>query len=163
MSPLDGNELRLLLRKLLFEEKREDRFSSWALRIHLHEIMLLLARAKSATSIADADHLRADRIRSYIDSHYYETIGPADLAAKMGTGIRRLNDAFKAQYRMTPMQYLTEVRMSVAKKLLTETDKDVVLICFEIGYESVPTFYRAFKNVVNQSPTQYRSAHHTEE
>ena len=163
LSSLVANELRLLLRKLLFEERQEDQFSEWAMTIHLHEIMLLLARAKSASFITNAGGLRAERIRSFIDSHYYETITSRDLAAKLDMSIRHLNSIFKDQYRLTPMQYLSEVRISVAKKLLIETNKDIVSICFEIGYESLPTFYRAFKNLVNQSPNQYRNQHHSEQ
>lgn len=159
LNSLHSNELRLLLRKLLFEERREDRFSGWAMRIHLYEIMLLLARASSASQITDANGLRAERIRHFIDTHYYETVASGELAAKMNMSIRHLNAMFKDQYQMTPMQYLTEVRIGVAKKLLTETDKDIASICFEIGYESLPTFYRTFKNVVHLSPNQYRQQH----
>jgi AraC-like DNA-binding protein len=159
LNPLHGNELRLLLRRLLFEERREDRFSRWAMRIHLHEIMLLLARAESTSHITDASSLRAERIRHFIDMHYYEAFTSGELAAKMNVSIRHLNATFKEQYRITPMQYLTEVRMSIAKKLLIETDKDIVSICFEIGFESLPTFYRTFKNIIHLSPNQFRQQH----
>ncbi|XEC95458.1 AraC family transcriptional regulator [Paenibacillus tarimensis] len=156
LNSLNGNELRLLLRKLLFRQRQKDELSNWAMQIHLHEILLLLARAKPASQITDANNLRAERTRCYIDQHYYEPITSKDLAAKMNMSIRHTNNIFKEQYHMTPMQYLTEVRISTAKKLLTETDKDIVTICFEIGYESLPTFYRAFKNVVKMSPNKFR-------
>jgi len=156
LSALHGNELRLLLRKLLFEESRQDRFSSWAMRIHLHEVMLLLARAASASQITDAGSLRAERTRHYIDTHYYEVASSRELAARLGMSVRHLDAMFKEQYRMTPMQYLTEVRIGVAKKLLRESDKDIASICFEIGYESLATFYRTFKSVAQMSPNQYR-------
>lgn len=156
LNALHGNELRLLLRKLLFEEHRQDRFSSWAMRIHLHEIMLLLARAASVSQITDANSLRAERVRQYIDTHYYEIMSSRELAARLGMSVRHLDATFKEQYRITPMQYLTEVRIGVAKKLLRESDKDIASICFEIGYESLATFYRTFKNVAQLSPNQYR-------
>lgn len=73
--------------------------------------------------------------------------------------MRYVNDIFKEQYHMTPMQYLTEVRIETAKKLLTESDKDIVTVCFEVGYENLSTFYRVFKNSVNMSPNQYRKQH----
>ena len=159
LNPLTGNELRLLMRKLLFEQRRGDRYSGWAARIHLQEILLMLARAKSGAQPADAGSLLAERVRSFIDSHYYEPITAAELAGKMQLSIRHLNNAFKEQYRITPMQYLTEVRISVAKKLLAETDKDILSVCFEIGYESLSTFYRTFKRYVQMSPNQYRNRH----
>ena len=51
------------------------------------------------------------------------------------------------------------MRISVAKKLLAETDKDILSVCFEIGYESLSTFYRTFKRYVQMSPNQYRNRH----
>ncbi|UUZ80110.1 helix-turn-helix domain-containing protein [Paenibacillus sp. P26] len=81
------------------------------------------------------------------------------MAYKLGVGVRHANNIFKESYGMTPVQYLTESRIRVAKKLLIETDKDIVSICFEVGYESLPTFYRAFKNTVGLSPNKFRQQH----
>lgn len=159
LSTFSANELRLLLRKLLFEQGQKDALSGLAMRIYVQEILLLLARARGTTQAADANSLRAERIRNYIDLHYYESLTAEDLAYKLGVGVRHANNIFKESYGMTPVQYLTESRIRVAKKLLIETDKDIVSICFEVGYESLPTFYRAFKNTVGLSPNKFRQQH----
>jgi AraC-like DNA-binding protein len=156
LNSVSGNELRLLLRKLLFEQKQEDSLSQWSMQIHLLEVLLLLARAKQSSQFTDANGLRAERIRSYIDSHYFEPLMPAELALKLGISSRHAAHIFKEQYQLTLLQYLTEVRMGIAKKLLAESDKDIVSISFEVGYESLPTFYRTFKNYVKLSPNKYR-------
>ena len=75
----------------------------------------------------------------------------------LGMSIRHINNIFKAQYDITPIQYLTEVRMELSKKMLLETDNDIVSICFEVGFESLSTFYRSFKNYTNTSPNQFRA------
>jgi AraC-like DNA-binding protein len=156
LNLFSGSELRLLLRKLLFVQKQKDPLSGWALNIHLLEILLLLAKAKQTLPVTDANGLRAERIRNYIDVHYFESLTSEDLADKLGISIRHLNHIFKELYQITPMQYLTEVRIGIAKMLLTQSDKDIVTICFEVGYESLPTFYRTFKNTVSMSPNKYR-------
>ncbi|MCU6708674.1 AraC family transcriptional regulator [Paenibacillus sp. J5C_2022] len=156
LNVMAAGELRLLLRKALFEQKRMDAFSEWALRIHLQAMLLLLARAEQSALVTDADGLRAERIRDYIDSHYYEPLTLRDLAYKLGVSTRHTTTIFKKQYHQTPMHYLTEVRIGVAKKLLAETEGEIASICFEIGYESVPAFYRAFKNSAGMSPHKYR-------
>lgn len=158
LHAMHANELRLLLRKLLFEARGADAFSKWAMRIHLHEILLLLARAASVPRITDAGGLRAERVRQFIDTHYYENVTSAELAARLGMSSRYLNAIFKERYQMTPLQYLTEVRIGVAKRLLRETDKDIASICFEVGYESLATFYRIFKQSAQISPNQYRQS-----
>ncbi|WP_243767535.1 AraC family transcriptional regulator [Paenibacillus agricola] len=159
LNSVSGNELRLLLRKLLFEQKQEDALSQWSMQIHLLEVLLLLARAQQSSQITDANGLRADWIRSYIDSHYFEPLMSGELAQKLGISSRHAAQIFKDQYQLTLLQYLTEVRMSIAKKLLAESDKDIVSISFEVGYESLPTFYRTFKNYVKLAPNQYRQQH----
>ncbi|MFE5322944.1 AraC family transcriptional regulator [Paenibacillus sp. NPDC056579] len=159
LNAFQASEMRLLLRKLLFEQKQSDPLSGWAMHNLLQDIYLLMVRARETKPVQDANGLRAERIRNYIDLHYYESITSEELSSKLGISIRQMNKIFKKEYQMTPMQYLTEVRMGLAQKLLAESDKDIVSICFEVGYESLPTFYRTFKLVLNMSPNKYRQQH----
>jgi len=153
-----GSELRQLLRKMLFEQSAESPLRELALQIHLSHLLLLLARtlAAPAAGSSGASRLRAEKIRAYIDTHYYEQLTAGDIASKLGMSTRHVNNIFKERYERTPMQYLTEVRIRVAQKLLAETDKDVISICFEVGYDSVSTFYRSFKAIVKLSPKSFR-------
>ncbi|GAA4846096.1 hypothetical protein GCM10023310_25080 [Paenibacillus vulneris] len=156
LNAFHASEMRLMLRKLLFEQKQADPLSSWAMHNLIQDIYLLMVRAKESKQVQDANGLRAERIRNYIDLHYYEPVTSEELSGKLGISIRQMNKIFKKEYQMTPMQYLAEVRMGLAKKLLAESDKDIASICFEVGYESLPTFYRTFKMAMNMSPNKYR-------
>lgn len=156
LSPFAAADLRQLLRKMLFEQTHQDELNQWALQIYFQEILLVLARANQSAQVTDSNSLRAERIRSYIDRHYFEPLTAGDIAARLGISARHVNNIFKDHYRITPIQYLTEIRISLAKKLLIETDKDIVSICFEVGYETLTTFYRAFKNIVKMSPNMFR-------
>ncbi|NOU95552.1 helix-turn-helix domain-containing protein [Paenibacillus sp. LMG 31456] len=156
LNPFAAADLRQLLRKMLFEQTHQDDLNQWALQIYILEILLVLARSSQTSLVTDSNSLRAERIRSYMDRHYFEPLTAGDIAARLGIGARHVNNIFKDHYRMTPIQYLTEIRISLAKKLLIETDKDIVSICFEVGYETLPTFYRAFKNIVKMSPNMFR-------
>ncbi|WP_051620460.1 helix-turn-helix transcriptional regulator [Paenibacillus sp. UNC451MF] len=156
LNAFHASELRLMLRKLLFEQKQSDPLSDWAMHNLIQDIYLLMVRAKESRQVQDANGLRAERIRNYIDLHYYDSVTSEELSGKLGISIRQMNKIFKKEYQMTPMQYITEVRMGLAKKLLAESDKDIVSICFEVGYESLPTFYRTFKMAMNMSPNKYR-------
>ncbi|PYI52049.1 helix-turn-helix transcriptional regulator [Paenibacillus flagellatus] len=156
-----GSELRQHLRRMLFEQsKGPSALTRLSLKIHLSHILLVLARsAEAPQAAADSNRLRADKIRHYIDMHYYEPLTAGDLAAKLGISTRYVNNIFKERYDRTPMQYLTEVRIRVAQKLLAETGKDIISIGFEVGYDSVSTFYRTFKAVADMSPKKYRELH----
>lgn len=156
LNLFEAGEIRQLLRKMLYEQSVGKSINRLALKIYLSELLLILMKAREEPRLIDANILRAERLRKYIDTHYYEMINANYISTMLGMSIRHINNIFKEQYDITPIQYLTEVRMELSKKMLLETDKDIVSICFEVGFESLSTFYRSFKNYTNTSPNQYR-------
>lgn len=157
LNLFEAGELRLLLRKMLYEQSFGETINDLAMKIYLAELLLILARSQGEPEILDANVLRADRLRRYIDTHYFEMMTAADISSKLGISSRHVNTIFKAQYNMTPLQYLNVVRIEKAKKLWLETDQDIISICFEVGFESLSTFYRIFKSETGISPKKFRS------
>ncbi|ULL13123.1 AraC family transcriptional regulator [Paenibacillus sp. H1-7] len=162
-NPLTGGELRQLLRKMLYEQSSAGKLGAIAMKIILSELLIVLARSLHMQQATDANSLRAERIRHYIDTHYFEIVNAGDIAAKQGISLRYINNIFKEQYSLTPMQYLTDIRIGMAKQMLAETDKDIASICFELGFETVSTFYRIFKDAVQMPPNKYRTLHKMQE
>ncbi|MGP4061065.1 helix-turn-helix domain-containing protein [Halobacillus sp. H74] len=162
LNPLDGSNVRQLLRKMLYEQSHGNSINYVAMKIFLSELLLKFTRSQAQPEAFDANVLRAERLRTYIDTHYFEIISSSDLSTKLGMSTRHINNIFKDRYQVTPIQYLTEVRIDLAKKLLTKTDKDIASICFEVGFESLSTFYRTFKNSTEVSPNKYRTAYKVE-
>ncbi|MCL6547538.1 MAG: AraC family transcriptional regulator [Alicyclobacillus sp.] len=156
LDTMSANELRDSFRKILYEQNRRDSFSDLAMRSHLLHVLLVLARKWETDRYPDSNAHRANVLRHYIETHYFERISADDLAAMLKVTPRHMNSIFKQQFGLTPMQYLNDVRIRQAKELLAETEKEVVSICFEVGFEALSTFYRAFKNKVGLSPQEYR-------
>ncbi|TLS51452.1 AraC family transcriptional regulator [Paenibacillus antri] len=155
---LQSGEWRGWLRKLLHDQARAEQepLGGSAVKLTLLNVLHMLAKSAQAPTAGDANTLRAERIRRNIDEHYFQPFSLEALADKMGISSRYVNAIFKEQFGMTPVRYLTEVRIERARKLLAETDKDIVSVCFEVGYDTLSTFYRTFKNIVRLSPKQYR-------
>ncbi|SFQ25594.1 AraC family transcriptional regulator [Salibacterium halotolerans] len=160
MSLFDSSELRQLLRKMLYEQSHGDNLRMLAMKIFLAELLFVMKRSYQSNQIADTNKLRVEWLRNYINTHYYEITASEDLSKKMGMSTRYVHSIFKEHYGKTPMQYLTEVRLELVKDMLLETDNDIASICFEVGFESVSTFYRVFKKYVGIPPNQYRTSHH---
>ena len=59
---------------------------------------------------------------------------------------------------MTPMQYITSIRMTKAKELLETTDLTINEIGDLIGYQNALYFSRIFKKTVGTAPTAYRQS-----
>lgn len=157
LNMFEAGDIRQLLRKMLYEQSIGKTLNQLALKVYLSELLLILAKSQQEPKMVDANILRAERLQKYIDTHYYEMIDAKYISNMLGMSIRHINNIFKEHYNKTPIQYLTEVRMELSKKLLLETDKDIVSICFEVGFESLSTFYRSFKNHTHISPNQFRT------
>lgn len=63
---------------------------------------------------------------------------------------------FREVTGVPPVQFLYALRLDQAKRLLTETQKKVIDICYEVGYSSVGTFSRRFADVLGVSPVRFR-------
>ncbi|CAM3984465.1 helix-turn-helix transcriptional regulator [Lederbergia lenta] len=152
-----ASEVRQILRKILFEQTDYDPLCKYAAPVYLYELLLILIRFNKEKKSEDANDMRSLRLRNYIDTRYFENITAENLSATFGISTRYINDIFKSKFHETPLQYLQKVRINRAKELLIESDKDIVSICFEVGYETLSTFYRTFRNIVGMSPNKFRT------
>jgi AraC-like DNA-binding protein len=77
----------------------------------------------------------------------------ADLAGMTETSFSRF---FKRNTGNTFTRHLSELRVSKACQLLTETDRAVTVICGDVGYDNLSNFNRVFRELRGMSPRQYR-------
>jgi AraC-like DNA-binding protein len=68
-----------------------------------------------------------------------------------------LAERFRRYLSETPMGYLTRWRLQLGAKLLKTTSHSVAEIAAEVGYESEPSFNRAFKREFGLPPARFRS------
>ena len=75
----------------------------------------------------------------------------------MGLSRSVLAERFRRYLSETPIAYLTRWRLHLAAQLLTSTSKSVAEIAGDIGYESEPSFNRAFKREFTLPPARFRA------
>lgn len=63
---------------------------------------------------------------------------------------------FKQSIGLSPMKYITQIKMDKAKKLLTDPAHSITSIGESLGYTTVYHFSKAFKQYIGHSPTEYR-------
>lgn len=68
----------------------------------------------------------------------------------------RLSLAFKDEMHMSPLEYLTLLRVERSKELLAATDMSIKEIAAEVGYYDASSFIRRFKQMTGATPLQYR-------
>lgn len=107
--------------------------------------------------IEDENSADIHRIVEYIASHYSNPdFSVEQLAKGAGVSTSRIPTLLKKQYSMNFKQYLNTIRITEAKRLLLESDHQIVTIAHSVGYNNIPHFNRTFKQVTDLSPKQYR-------
>jgi AraC-like DNA-binding protein len=81
----------------------------------------------------------------------------ASLGNEVGVSRSVLAERFRRYLSETPMAYLTRWRLQLGAKLLKTTSHSVAEIAAEVGYESEPSFNRAFKREFSLPPARFRS------
>ena len=66
---------------------------------------------------------------------------------------------FRATFGETPHRYLQRRRIERAMYLLRGTRRSITDICFAVGFTSLGTFSRTFRDIVGTSPKQFRAEH----
>lgn len=98
--------------------------------------------------------------RDHLQKTYTTGINISDLCAQLHLSRSYLYTLFKRYLNQTPQQYLTDLRITHAKKLLIETTDPIDSISSQVGYKDAFTFSKAFKRKTAYSPLEYRKSYH---
>ena len=91
------------------------------------------------------------------------SITPERLAETACMSYSKFRKIFKEYTGFAPSQYIQEVRINMAKELLTNTSKSIKEIAYELGYENKDYFFTAFRKVSGMPPAGYRKMTRGEE
>ena len=97
------------------------------------------------------------RAHDFIEASFLEPISLTRIAEAAELSPHHLLRLFKRIYGETPHQLVTKRRLEHAKFLLTNTDRSVTDICFDIGFQSLGSFSTLFKTHLGVSPAHYRA------
>ena len=81
----------------------------------------------------------------------------ASLGSEIGVSRSVLAERFRRYLSESPMAYLAQWRLRLGAQLLKSTSRSVAEIAAEVGYESEPSFNRAFKRQFGHPPARFRS------
>lgn len=96
------------------------------------------------------------RARDAMDRSYAEPLDIPALARIAYVSPAHFIRTFRATFGETPHRYLQRRRVERAMFLLLETERDVTDICYAVGFASLGTFSRTFREVVGEPPTVFR-------
>ena len=134
--------------------KRED-FKS-VLEVCLHHLLLLLHRD-------DGGHTNKEALLGFIDCaighfnrHYTQDIKVIEYAQNHLVSPSWFAEHFKQTTGCSPQQYLMQVRITNAMRLLDTTEYSVAQVASAVGYANTQYFHRLFRKRTGMTPTEYR-------
>ena len=99
---------------------------------------------------------RIDRIFQFTIDNFQEPISLAAVAATAGMSIPAFCSYFKKCTKKTYVDFLNEIRIGHACKLLIDTQKTVLEICYESGFNTLANFNKQFLKMKKLTPSAYR-------
>jgi len=132
--------------------------------IHLFEILDMIGKRKDFILINTyqnrSDTLKLNRIRfqklsDFITTNLSENITLVDAARVANMNKSAFCRYFKKETGQTFINFLTELRITAAKNLLSDNTFSISQICFEVGFNNLSNFNRQFKRHTGKSPSDY--------
>jgi transcriptional regulator GlxA family with amidase domain len=111
------------------------------------------------TRAVEALNRRLLRARDAMDRAFAEPLDVAALAKVANLSEAHFIRSFRATFGETPHRYLQRRRVERSMFLLRETGLSITDICFSVGFASLGTFSRTFREIVGEMPSGYRESH----
>lgn len=99
------------------------------------------------------------RARDAMDRAYAGPLDVRAVAAVAHISPAHFSRCFRTVFGESPHRYLQRRRVERSMFLLRESDRTVTDICFDVGFSSLGTFSRTFREIVGQTPSTYREGH----
>lgn len=114
--------------------------------------------AKSVAEVSGIlDKRRLNRVLEFIDTHAATNVSLDEIASEACLSRFHFVRAFKRSMGVTPLAYVTNVRINRAKHLLRSTKRTVDDISAMLNFSSASNFTRTFKRTVGLTPAVYRN------
>lgn len=124
--------------------------------------LLLLEEIKEqpAHTVNFQNQERVQNMLTFIHAHYSEKLTLNDIAAAASVNTRECIRCFRNTIRQTPLEYVMEYRLNMAKRLLDDTEMSITDLSLQCGFSSNAYFGKIFREKYGITPLQYRNRSH---
>ena len=142
--------------------------SLFYMKLHIFELLHFLldeknvCHEKACTFYTNIQVEIAKKAESILTADLKQHIPIKQVAIQFGVSETSLKNYFRGVYGKNVSDYLRDLRMSTAKKLLTETKLPISEIASQIGYTKQGKFAEVFRHQFQMNPLEYRRAKNLE-
>jgi AraC-like DNA-binding protein len=120
------------------------------------QYMVTAGKSRSSEEISPSIVKKLEEALAYINDNYRSDISREGLAAKLDLHPDNFGRFFKIYTGRKTGDLINELRIRDAAELLISSDKNILEIALEVGFESLRTFNRAFLTVYGIQPSEFR-------
>lgn len=134
--------------------------------ISLFNILDLLGKSKDVSLVSSLKYAYPtnrqtidepiSKIHNYINSNFRKDITLNEIAGYVQMNPASICRYFKNKTNKTMFEYLNEIRIEHACKLLAHSNLTISQIAYDVGFNNLSHFNKQFKAVTKQTPTMYR-------
>lgn len=150
---------KLLMCGKSFENSYEPRISAIVYEI-LVELAMNAVNMQGQSLLTHHEKIRTTA--DYIQNHCHESLSLSDMAAVSGYSIYYFNRMFRQIMGTTPVQYMMNARITLAKRLLATSSLSVKQIGLHCGFSNPSYFIYIFRRMEEMTPHQFRLAYQFE-
>lgn len=135
------------------------------LRVKVLELLLLLdgyvpEENAVASAVCPGSYVKlAKSAARYLSARMNEVITVKELAETFNVSGTHLQNCMRAVYGVPVSSYIRVLKMQEGAYRLTHSEKSVIEIAGELGYDNASKFSSAFKRILGETPTEYRRNH----
>lgn len=111
----------------------------------------------SSSPLSERDGKRMNQVMQFLLERRFTKVSLEEVAAEANLSKEAFCRFFKLRTRMTFTEYLIQLRVSHAQKLLLDQDLSVSEVAFSVGFENLSYFNRVFKKITGHVPSKFRS------
>lgn len=116
----------------------------------------LLSSAGYRNSLKESDTERMNKVHAYVMKNFRNRISLEEVAAIAYMTPSSFSRYFKTHANKTFSEFVTEIRIGHACKLLIEKKINISQACYESGFQTLSNFNRQFKSITLRSPLEYK-------
>lgn len=117
----------------------------------------VLASGSFAHTSRTTESRRVQKVKQYIDDNYSKPLRLADLADLVGMTPVAFSRFFRQRTDRTLSEYIVDIRLGYAARMLVDSTKNISEICYECGFNNLSNFNRTFKAKRGLTPRDFRA------
>lgn len=125
--------------------------------LSLDEDCRILSSSTFVHSIETSNSRRVSRVLDYIKENYQQKIRLGDVAQLVNMNEVSFSRFIKKRTGKTFIDYVLDVRVGSAARMMVDTSKSISEICYECGFNNLSNFNRIFKKKKGFTPKEFRA------